>query len=188
MYGRALLFGEELPLDNEVMSLIANGVFTNSITKFRSENMKIIPQTSIIAMTLLPESYFYCDEIRLMVNSLLAYLKDSDTQNKNSRRPLEIVLNGLINARLVVLSDVFREEKSVQEFSLLSLLRLDRKEMKRILTNKLFDIIYGNSFIVNGTSYETIQMQFSSYRKYAFPLLVFLFWFVNIIQGRKEMI
>jgi len=99
IYGRALLFGEELFLDNEVMSLIASGVFTNAVNDIVPDT-KIIPQTSIVAMNLLPKTYPFSDEIRLMIDSLLTSLQDSDAQKKNSGLPLEMVFNGLINSRL----------------------------------------------------------------------------------------
>ena len=170
-FGKALLFGEKLPLDNEVMSLIADGVFTNAVENIGPDTT-IIPQTSIIAMNLLPKTYYFSYEIRLMIDALLAFLQDSDEQKRNSGRPLEIVFNGLINSRLAVLLDVVREKKCVQEFTLLSLLRLERKTMKQTLSYELFDIMYGKQFVVSGTSYETKQLQFNSHSKCTFRVLL----------------
>lgn len=169
-FGKALLFGEELPLDNEVMYLIADGVFTNAVEDIMPDTT-IVPQTSIIAMNLLPKTYYFSYEIRLMIDSLLTYLQDSDEQKRNSGRPLEIVFNGLLNSRLAVLFDAYEVNGIVQEFTLLSLLRLKWEEMRQNLPEELYDIIK-KRFVVRGTSYKSIQLQFNSYSKHTFLLLL----------------
>ena len=123
LYGRALPFGETLQLDQYVVDLIAVGLFTNSVDKL-SENTTIIPRTSIVAMNLLCRDFYFSETIRDTIDSLLDYLGDSGEQLKNSGRPLEIVMNGLINARLAVLVDIFTETRVEQQYTLFSLFQL----------------------------------------------------------------
>lgn len=159
-YGKALLFGEELLLDDNVMNLIVTGVFTNSVDDIFPE-ATIIPQTSIIAMDVLSrDKLFYSKEIRQMVDCMLAFLDDSIQQKENSGRPLEIVFNRLITARLSVLLDLFEETRTMQKFTLFSLFQQQQfQALDGCMSNKLFDILRNSStFIVSGTRFETMQL------------------------------
>eukprot|EP01036_Dinobryon_divergens_P028570 gene28570-37533_t len=105
VWASAPICGDALQLDNDVMNLIAMGLFTNSVYKL-SQKITIIPKTSICAMNLLCRDFDFTHRIRNTVDSLVEYLGDSGEQCRNSGRPLELVMNGLISARLTVLIGV----------------------------------------------------------------------------------
>ena len=140
LYARALLFGNELKLDPCVMNLIADGFFTNAIHAVMPDTT-IVPQTSIVAMSLLSsDEYYFSEEIRTTVDSLLLrYLGDANEQKKNSGRPLEIVINGLINARLAVQCDIYLSTRIEQIYTLSSLFHLKLKSLKGKVTSNLLN-------------------------------------------------
>lgn len=133
-YGKALLFGDRIILDDTVMTLIQNSLFTNSVEKFAPIGQgHIVPQASIVSIDALlsdEDVSEYVLILRKTIRDLLQHLLSNDGIQK-AGRPLEIVMRGLVNARLRVLIDS-QSEGSVlpntvsyqKSFTLASLLRL----------------------------------------------------------------
>lgn len=130
-YGKALLFGEKIVLDDTFMDLIKKSVFTNSL-KTLSAGMVLCPETSIVSMNRLSIATSrleapYATVIVNVIDSLLDNLM-IPSGIEDAGMPLEIIMRGLIDARLQVLVDMLDAEKSTDEsrmtFTLQSLLMM----------------------------------------------------------------
>jgi len=139
---KALLFCDEINVDDEVMDIISQGVFTNTLTNLKPNcTTTIFPRTTILGMDNMSISYtpglVVPEQIRKIVDSLLMFVVSNDSQ---IGYPLEIVTNGIINARLLALTDIAPIQQTINfTISQLLLLRnpvtlrlLDQKEKKSI--------------------------------------------------------
>lgn len=120
-HAEALLFGKKILVDDDVMTLIKDSFFTNAINNF-SLKTYIVPQTSVVSLGRLESNYEFALELRRTVDLLRDNLLKAGGI-ETAGRPLEIVVNGLVNARLKVMIDqVNRRTKPEVECSLASLL------------------------------------------------------------------
>lgn len=125
---KALLFDELTPVDDDLMMLIKSSVLTNSIDDLKPESF-VIPRTSILSVQVMSRTSnnSYVKPLHSTIYSLLAYLGSPkfDTGTENSGKPLEIIMRGLMDARLRVLDDIASQTKLSQYVTISKLLRID---------------------------------------------------------------
>jgi hypothetical protein len=123
---KALVFNEEIIVNDEVVKAIICSKLTNTITDMRPfRTATIVPTASIVSMSrLLPTSNnYYPAIIRKAMNNLLRFFTDPTKQSGVS---LELILNAVVDARLTVLADLATEEskEAGEKLKLMSLLQL----------------------------------------------------------------
>ena len=126
-YGKALLFGEEVAVDDNVMKYVETSLFVNALTDLApDERTKICPETSIVSMHLLKTDVGGLRYQKIIVDTINSLLDNLVTAKgiQDAGKPMEIIVRGLIDARLQVLADLDSTERSGQFFSLASLLML----------------------------------------------------------------
>ena len=129
-YAKALLFHDQIPVDDYVMARIADSQFTNAIDLIYSGS-EIYPETTAMCFHLMPaddpaRSYAYASALKQTTRDLLAYIATMhSTGVEDAGRPLEIVTRGLMNARLGVMMDLHNRriprDQSMMELSSLLL-------------------------------------------------------------------
>ena len=134
-YADALLFGTRHLIDDAMMKLIRVGLFTNSI-KNVAKGAYLIPQTSIVALGQLSSTYPYVDVLKTTIGLLkenMIQLQGEDSAGK----ALEIVAEGLVNARLQVkLDQAIAKEESIL-FPLRMLLMISFVDVDAIRNRKV---------------------------------------------------
>jgi hypothetical protein len=135
---KALVFNEEIIVNDEVMDAIKRSKLTNTITDMRPyRTATIVPTASIVSMSRLAESKnYYPAVIDIAMNNLLRFFTDPTKQSGVS---LEVILNAVVDARLAVLVDLAKDSKEASE-ELKSLLQLNNakgfnRNVVRILNN-----------------------------------------------------
>jgi hypothetical protein len=122
---KALVFNEEIIVNDEVVKAIICSKLTNTITDMRPfRTATIVPTASIVSMSELHESNnYYPAIIRKAMNNLLRFFTDPTKQSGVS---LELILNAVVDARLTVLADLATEEskEAGEKLKLMSLLQL----------------------------------------------------------------
>jgi len=109
---RAILFEEEIELDENLMRMIKNSFLVNSLPSI-SKQVRFIPKTSILSLKIYskddqPELYWR--SIRLAIEKL-DELFTEEPNKVNLGGFLEAAVRGLINARLYVLMKLAAEAK-----------------------------------------------------------------------------
>ena len=143
---RAILFEEEILVDDNVMTMVENSFLTNALDII-SNKARIVPRTSILSMQIYSQNKVseYCRTIVATIDKLLSdYTRKSMPMNVLKLGDfLECAVSGLLRARLNVLGDIKSSEMS--EIKLSQLLLLD--DLRRIrgisenLTNKLLSTV-----------------------------------------------
>ena len=127
-YAKALLFHEEIPVDDYVMARIVHSQFTNSIDAIYTGS-SITPETTAMCFHLMPDdlaiSYEYATMLKQITRDLLAYIATSKGV-EDAGRPLEIVTRGIINARLGVMMDLHNADEKYKSAMKLNSLLLAR--------------------------------------------------------------
>jgi len=104
---KAMLFCEKILVDDKVMKSVRQGIFTNSLHNLQSEGeTTIYPKTTMLTLDIMSlncTGQSIPKLIREMVDGLLENIK---TGNIKAGDPLEIISNGLINARLLALGNL----------------------------------------------------------------------------------
>ena len=147
---RAILFEEEIELDENLMRMIKNSFLVNSLPSI-SKQVMFIPKTSILSLKIYskddqPELYWR--SIRLAIEKL-DELFTEEPNKVNLGGFLEAAVRGLINARLYVLMKLAAEaklhNKEILSVSISQLLLLDYsfKGSSRILRSRIL-----NNFII----------------------------------------
>lgn len=182
--GKALLFNESTFLDGEVMEAIENSMFVNTISIFRpKQRSSIFPKSSILSMNLLRTDGKYLQFQKIIVDTIDLLLEDllNAKSIQDAGNSMEIMMRGLISARLQVLVDlnglksmtddkasIFRYAESEQIsqtgelFSLDSLLQVQCSTSLR-MSKKLFKILSAPSFVVQHGLSSSYSLPRSNY-------------------------
>jgi len=144
---RAILFEEEILVDDNVMTMVENSFLTNALG-FISDKTRIVPKTSILSMQIYSQNKEneYCQTIVETIDKLLIdyYTRKSISTNVLKLGDfLECAVAGLLRARLNVLGDIRSTELSEIKLSQLLLLTSLRhiRGISRQLRRKLSTII-----------------------------------------------
>jgi hypothetical protein len=122
---RAILFEEEIYLDEKIMSLVVKSFLTNSLDSIEEE-IYIVPKTSVVSMQLYSKNKTteYCRTISATIDKLLGdFTRDfKEKKHFNTGNFLECAVAGLIRARLNVLGELAKTNEAKTDVSHLLLL------------------------------------------------------------------
>lgn len=147
---KAILFKEFVNVDDSVLSMIKYSMLTNSIGALRVD-ATLIPHTSIVSIQSTKTDIRYLDPIHSTIKNLLSYLGSpvQDTGTENVGKPLEIIVRGVMNARLQVLKEISSRDMVNQRVSLANLFQLspisDFEEESNLLRGRaviLSDVLF----------------------------------------------
>lgn len=135
-YGMSLLFNDLLEIDDTLRTLVEDGIFVNSLSP--RERYTVL-ETSIASMKRLSTNteIAYPSVVVNTIESLLDNLTNP-INTDDTKMPLCIIMQGLINARLQVLLDLCRSNgESNQRVFLWSLLRIKFNSEEPLVENPL---------------------------------------------------
>lgn len=139
---RALLFGEQVRVsDVEVQRLLIYSVFTNTVSKISDEKYTMIaPQTCAMSLRIALESSGSQTSavLRDTMQSLLDSLQDPKTKQGNA---LEVIARGLVEARLMALSELACQEKANKQVTLKDLLQVGPLDQIRNRTEHVIQLL-----------------------------------------------
>jgi len=193
---KALLFGEKITVDDDVMNYIRQGVFTNSLSKLRPlGKTTIIPKTTILTMDIMTSNNNVTNPVSLQIREIVdSLMKFMLSDNAKLGYPLEIVTRGIINARLLSLVDSDSETPNQpMKFNILQLLITNRKLIK----NKVGDMfafkkmlnqlehkftISRSDLIADDFKFLSLRCSYTNRKKFLFDANVVMKRILNVMR------